>query len=88
MLVTGGLTFEAVIRILHVGRAAFADKYWIFGGMAVLVLLWPFFVHGWERIFAEEERAYRRWEHGRAMASLSLAMVAAWGWWLQQGSQG
>jgi hypothetical protein len=82
-LATGGLTLESILWLLNLGRAAFSEKCWMFGGMAVLILVWPFFVHGWERVFSGAGGRCRRWGSGRIIAASSLAMVAALAWWLR-----
>lgn len=85
-MATGGLTREAMVWLLHLGRSAFAERWWIFGAMAVMVLVWPVLANGWERLFGGAGGIDRRLEQGRINAALVLAALAALAWWLGKGT--
>lgn len=77
-LATGGITPEVLARLLDLSRSFFCGRAWLFAGMAMLILPWPLMVSRWERLFCTAGRRYRRWDKGGALASLLLAIVAAW----------
>ena len=77
-----GLRAETVTWLLGLCRESFESMYWVFGGMAALMLLWPCLSGYWERFFVGEGRLYRWWDGGRYIAALLLGILAALAWWL------
>lgn len=82
-LSTDGLRAEILTWLLGLCQESFASMYWVFAGMATLVLIWPHLSGYWEQFFAGERRLYRRWDGGRCVAALFLGTLAALAWWLR-----
>lgn len=74
-------SMQTVTWILGLARGAFASEYWIFGGSAALILLWPRLAHYWERFFIGQGREYALWDNGRSAAALLLGTLAIVAWW-------
>lgn len=81
-LPTTGFELETVFWLLGNARDAFSRQYWVFGGMAALLLAWPFLAPHWERFFSGNSRAYVRWDVGRSLAAFVLAALAGMGYWM------
>lgn len=72
-----GFQVDTMIWLLGLCQESFARLYLIFGGMALIVFLWPHLSGSWERFFVGEGRVYRRWDGGRFMAGIFLVTLAA-----------
>jgi hypothetical protein len=72
----------SVAWLLGLCRESFARMYWLFGGMAAIVLLWPYLSGYWEQCFVGQRRQYRKWDVGRCIAAVLLGTLAALAWWL------
>ena len=81
-LAIDGFKLETVFWLLGNARDAFARQYWVFGGMAALLLAWPFLAPHWERFFSRESRAYAKWDAGRSLAAFVLAALGGVGYWM------
>ena len=81
-LPTDGLSAETFTWLLSLCRESLARKYWLFGAMAVLVLLWPYLSGYWEQLFAGQRRRYRLCNGSRCITALLLGVLAAVAWWL------
>ena len=77
-----GFKVETLLWLLGLAWDAFARQYWVFGGMAVLLLAWPLLAPHWERFFTGKDRAYASWDAGRSLASLVLAALGVLGYWM------
>jgi hypothetical protein len=75
------LRVETVYWLLGLSRESFESKYWIFGGMAALLLMWPRLSDYWERFFVGKGRLYEWWDKGRWCAALLLWTLTMLAWW-------
>ena len=77
-----GVSAEMLAWLLSLCRESIASMYWLFGAMAVLVLLWPYLSGYWEQLFAGERRRYRLCDGSRCITALLLGVLAVVAWWL------
>jgi hypothetical protein len=73
---TKGLNAELIEWLLSLSWGAFVSRYWVFGGIAVVLLLWPWIAIYWERLFAGEGRKYAWWDGGSWAAAMLMTMMA------------
>jgi hypothetical protein len=79
-LPTDGFNIQTLFWLLGLALDAFANRHWIFFGMGVILLVWPFIAPHWERLFAGKGRTYVWWDTGRSIAALVLFVLGAFGY--------
>lgn len=75
-----GLPAGTVAWLLQLCRTSIANIYWLFGGMALLVLIWPYLAGYWERFFVGGRLLQLRWDGGRWGTTMLLGLLAALAW--------